>query len=128
MNNSKKLYSQIILGPVVATVFGLVTILLLGLVSWSLARGVPGIAIGTVVSVLVAVLLRSKSELPISIIASGFGAMVACFCAISTAELLPPGSIEWMWKGGLYGAMFGIPVAAVLSPLALFGKRRVSTK
>jgi len=127
MNNSKKLYSQIILGPVVATSFGLVAVMLLGLVSWSLARGVPGIAIGTVVSVLVAVLLRWKADLPISIVASGFGAMVACYFAIATAELLPPGSIEWMWKGGLYGAMFGIPVAAVLSPLGLLGNRRVSS-
>jgi hypothetical protein len=128
MNNSKTRYSQIILGPVVATTLGLVAVLLLGLVSWSLARGVPGIAIGEVVSVLVAVLLRWKADWPISILASGFGAMIACYFAIASSELFPPGSFEWMWKGGLYGAMFGIPVAVVLSPLCLLGIRRVSAK
>lgn len=125
MNNSKKLYSQIVLGPVVATLIGLVTVLMLGLVSWSLAKGVTGIACGTFVSVLVAVLLRWKADWPTSIVASGVGAMVACFFAISTAEVFPPGSIQWMWKGGLYGAAFGVPIAAVLSPLALFGIRQV---
>jgi hypothetical protein len=128
MNNSKTRYSQIILGPVVATTLGLVTVLLLGLVSWSLARGVPGIAIGAVVSVLVAVLLRWKADWPISILASGFGAMIACYLAIASSELFLPGSFEWTWKGGLYGAMFGIPVAVVLSPLGLLGIRRVSAK
>lgn len=121
MHNSKKRYSQIVLGPVIATILGLVAVLLVGLASWPLARGVTGIAIGTGFSVLVAVLFRWKANWPTSISASGFGAMVACYFAIATAELLPPRSIEWMWKGGLYGAMFGIPVAAVLSPLALLG-------
>jgi hypothetical protein len=125
MNNSKKLYSQIVLGPVVATLFGLATVLVVGLASWSIARGVTGIAIGTLVSVLVAVLLRWKADWPTSIVASGVGAMVACFFAISTAEVLPPGSIQWMWKGGLYGAAFGVPIATFLSPLALLGIRRV---
>lgn len=128
MKNSNQRYLQIILGPVFATAFGLVAVLLLGLVSWSLARGVTGIFIGTVVSAMAAALLRWQARWPISIIASGLGAVVACYFAIATAELLPPGSFEWMWKGGLYGAMFGIPVAAVLSPLGLLGVRRVSTK
>lgn len=131
MNSSKKLYSQIILvslGPVVATAFGLLAVLLLGLASWSLGGGVTGIAIGTAVSVLIAVLLRWKADWPISIMASGFGAMVACYFTIATAELLAPGSIDWMWKGGLYGAMFGIPVAAILSPLGLLRTRRDSAE
>jgi len=125
MNSSTNPYWKIPLGPVVATLFGLIAVLLVGLVSWSLAKGMSGIAIGTVVSVLVAVLLRWTAKWPTSIIASGIGGMVACYFAIATAELLPPGSIEWMWKGGLYGAMFGIPIAAILSPLALFWIWRV---
>lgn len=126
MDNSKKRYSQIALGPVVATILGWVAVLLVGLASWPLAGGVTGIAIGTGFSMLVAVLFRWKADWPTSIIASGFGAMVACYFAIATAESLPPGSIEWILKGGLYGAMFGIPIAVVLSPLALLGIRRVS--
>ena len=121
MNNSKKHFSQIVLGPILATLVGLIAVLVVGVASWSLARGVTGIAIGTVVSVLVAMLLRWKADWPTSIIASGFGAMIACYFTIASAEMLPAGSIEWMWKGGLYGAMFGIPIAIVLSPLALLG-------
>jgi len=124
MSNSKKLYSQIVLGPVVATIISLFAVLLVGLASWPLARGGTGIAIGAGFAVLIAVLLRWKSNWPTSIIASGFGAMVACFFAIASAEMVPPGSFEWMWKGGLYGAMFGIPIAIVFSPLALLGMQQ----
>jgi|TARA_B110000495_G_C23004497_1_gene593236 hypothetical protein len=124
MSNSKKLYLQIVLGPVVATGFSLLAVLLVGLASWPLAKGVTGIAIGAGFSVLIAVLLHWKANWPTSIIASGFGATVACFFAIASAELFPPGSFEWMWKGGLYGAMFGIPIAIVFSPLALLGMQQ----
>ena len=121
MNNSKKLNSLIVIGPVIATIVGLFSMLLVGIASWPLARGTTGIVIGIGVSVLVAVLMRWKAKWPTSILASGFGAMVACFFAIASAEMLPPGSIQWMWKGGLYGAMFGIPISIVLSPLTLLG-------
>ena len=104
-----------------ATVIGLLAMLLVGLLSWPLARGVNGIAIGLIASTVFALLLRKKADWPISILVSGIGAMVACYFAISTAEILPPGSVQWMLKGGLYGAAFGVPVAAILSPLALIG-------
>ncbi|MCM2370306.1 hypothetical protein [Aporhodopirellula aestuarii] len=124
MTQSTNPYWQVPLGPVLATICGLSTTLLLGLVSWSLVKGVPGIAIGMFVGVLVASWLRWKSDWPVSIFASGLGAAVACYGAIATAELLPPGSIDWMWKGGLYGAAFGITIAAILSPLGLLGFQR----
>ncbi len=82
-----------------------------------------GIAIGLIASTMFALLLRKKLGQPISIVASGIGAIVACFFAISTAEILPPGSLQWFFQGGLYGAAFGVPVAAILSPLALIGIR-----
>ncbi|WP_186776533.1 hypothetical protein [Rubripirellula reticaptiva] len=114
----------ILFGPMLATTIGLAVVLLTGLASWPLARGLPGIAIGLNVSVLFACLMRWKAGWPISLIASGIGAVVACFFAISTAEVLPPGSIRWMWQGGLYGAAFGIPAAVLLSPLALLEQRQ----
>ncbi|EMI53671.1 hypothetical protein [Rhodopirellula sallentina] len=88
-----------------------------------MATGVSGIAIGLITSTVFALLLRTKACWPISIVASRIGAMVACFFAISTAEILPPGSVQWMFKGGLYGAAFGVPVAGILSPLALIAIR-----
>ena len=126
MNRSIKQYLQVFLGPVLAAIFGLIAMLLVGLAFWPLARGLSGIAIGSTVSVLVAMLLRLKADWPTSMIASGLGAMIACYFAIATAELLPPGSLQWIWKGGLYGAAFGIPVATILSPLGLRGTRRSS--
>jgi len=117
---------QIASGTMLATTIGLLAMLLVGLMSWPLARGVSGIAIGLIASTVVALLLRTKAGWPISIVASGIGAMVACFFAISTAEILPPGSLQWFFQGGLYGAAFGVPVAAILSPLALIERRRVN--
>ncbi len=117
---------QIASGTMLATTIGLSTMLLVGLLSWPLARGVSGIAIGLSASIVFALLLHKKAIWPVSIVASGIGAIVACFFAISTAEILPPGSTQWVFKGGLYGAAFGVPVAAILSPLALIGTGRAS--
>lgn len=61
----------------------------------------------------VAIMLRS-ARITVSILAAGFGSGVASFLAIATAERLPPGSTEWMLKGGLYGAAVGLPLAFVL--------------
>jgi hypothetical protein len=103
MNTSHKSQLQFLLGPVVTTLIGLLAVVLVGLVSWSMVRGITGIA-------------------------GGLGAMIACYFAIASAELFPPGSIESGWKGGLYGAAFGVPVAAVLSPLALNWTRKASSR
>lgn len=119
MKSTMKTIFQIVSGAMLATVIGLLVMLLVGLLSWPLARGVNGIAIGLIASTVFALLLRKKADWPNSILVSGIGAMVACYFAISTAEILPPGSVQWMLKGGLYGAAFGVPVAAILSPLAL---------
>ncbi|EMB16518.1 hypothetical protein [Rhodopirellula europaea] len=118
---------QVTLGTMLATVVGLLTMLSVGLLSWPLARGLSGIAIGLIASTVFALLLRKKLVQPISIAASGIGALVACFSAIATAEILPPGSLQWMFQGGLYGAAFGVPVAAILSPLAFIRSRDIKT-
>ena len=112
------------LGPAVATLVGLVSVLMAGQVSWPLARGISGIAIGMLVALFIAIAIRTSLRWPTSVLASIVGAMVASFCAIASAEVYPPGSIEWMWKGGLYGAAFGIPVALLLSPIALIRPTR----
>lgn len=126
MNNTMNLNWWLVLGPIAATLFGLAAVLVLGCASWPLVRGVPGIAIGLLVATLFASLARVRFHWPISIVASGVGATVACYFAIATAELIPPGSIQWMWQGGLYGAMFGVPTAAIFSPLILLGRPRAN--
>ena len=127
MKSTMKTMIQITSGTMLATVVGLLTMLLVGLMSWPLARGVSGIAIGLIASTMFALLLRKRLGQPISIVACGIGAIVACFSAVATAEILPPGSLQWMFQGGLYGAAFGVPVAAILSPLALIRSRNIKT-
>jgi hypothetical protein len=55
-----------------------------------------------------------------SVIASSIGAIVACYFAGASAEVLPPETNRWMLQGGVYGAAFGLPVALILGPLGLF--------
>ncbi len=83
------------------------------------------IGIGLFTAVCFAILARFRFHWSASIVASGIGAMVACYFAGATAEILPPGSAEWIVKGGLYGAGFGLPVTILLAPLGLIENRRV---
>ncbi|WP_345327863.1 hypothetical protein [Novipirellula rosea] len=117
---------KIELATVAATTTGLLVVLAVGYLSWPMAKGVQGIAIGTAVSALAAVGMRSRLESPPSMIASAIGSMVACFFAIASAEMLPPGSAQWMLKGGIYGACFGIPVALILGPIGLIDKPSIN--
>ena len=75
-----------------------------------------------------AFLLRLRYNLVTSIVASTFGAAVACFLAIATAEQLPPGSTEWMLKGGLYGASTGLPLAFIPGPFGLIETNTVQAQ
>lgn len=40
-------------------------------------------------------------------------------------RILLPESIQWMFNGWLYGPAYGIPIAAVVSPLALIENRGI---
>ncbi len=114
------------LATVAATAIGLLVVLAVGYLSWPMVKGAPGIAIGTAVAALVAIGMRSRLESPPSIVASAIGSTVACFFAIASAEMLPPGSVQWMLKGGIYGACFGIPVALILGPIGLIVKPSIN--
>ena len=107
-----------------SALFGLTCAMIVGGLWWPPGAGLTLIGIGLVTAVCFASLARFRFNWPTSIIASGFGAMVACFFGGATAEVLPPGSLEWMLKGGLYGACFGLPVAILLAPLGLIENRR----
>ena len=102
-----------------AAAVGLLTVLIIGRISWTFGSGIVGIIIGATTAVLTASFLRVRLQLTVSMFASGFAAFIACFLAIATAEQLPPGSAEWMWKGGIYGACVGLPLAFILGTLGL---------
>lgn len=102
-----------------STFAGLLTVLIIGRISWTFGSGIMGIIIGATTAVLTASFLRVRFQLTVSMFASGFAASVACFLAIASAEQLPPGSTEWMWKGGIYGACVGLPLSFILGTLGL---------
>ena len=109
-----------------STLAGLMFALLVGVLWWPPGAGLTLIGIGLLTAGISARLIAVRCHWPASVIASGIGAMVACFFAGATAEVLPPGSFEWMLKGGLYGACFGLPVAILLGPLGLVENRRAN--
>ncbi len=114
-----KRLSQSCLCSVSAALIGLISALLVGVLWWPPGAGITLIGIGLVTAGSVARLMAVRWRWPAWVIASSLGAIVACFFAASTAEVLPPGSIDWMYQGGLYGASFGVPDAFLLSPIGL---------
>ncbi len=111
---------------ILAALAGLVAAQLVGGMWWPSGGGVTLMGIGLITAGCLARWLAVHRRLPVSVFASGFGAMMACFFAAATAEQLPPGSFEWMLKGGLFGACVGLPITLVLSPLGLLEKSSVT--
>ena len=102
-----------------SSLLGLLFAIVGGVVAWTIFRGIPGILFAMVVGGLSAFAIRRFASLPASPIAGATGAMVAAYLAIASGEVLIPGSFDWAVKGGLYGAMIGVPLGAALGPLAL---------
>jgi peptidoglycan/LPS O-acetylase OafA/YrhL len=92
--------------------------------AWTVFRGVPGVLLATVAGGLVAFLIRRATHWPASSTAAAIGAFIAAYFAISCAEISKPGSLQWAIKGGLYGAVWGVPFAVFLGPLGLLRRDR----
>ena len=118
LSKMKRLF-QVCCLSMLAALIGLVAAQSVGAVWWPPGAGLTLIGIGLVSAGCSARLLAVRWHLPVSVLASGAGSMVACFFAGATAEMLPAGSFEWMWKGGLYGACFGLPVAFIFGPIGI---------
>ena len=106
---------QVILLTVLSAVLGLLTMLTVGTLSWSLVKGVPGIATGVFGLIASALLLQRQFGSGVSITAAGIAAMIASYAALACAEIVPAGTIDWAISGALYGAIIGIPLAIVLT-------------
>ena len=115
---------QSCVSAILATSFGLVCAQLLGFFWWPPGAVLTLIAIGLLAAGWLARLMAVRWGRPSSVIASAVGSMVACYFAVAAAEVLGAGSFRWAFEGGLYGACFGLPVAALLSPLGLIENLR----
>ncbi len=102
---------------------GLLAELTAGVFAWTVFRGLPGVIFALVIGGCCAFVIRRSTSFPASPIAGAVGAMAGAFLAIASGEVLPPGSVDWAFKGGLYGAMVGVPIGATLGPLALLKSR-----
>lgn len=106
-----------------ASLLGMVVMLLVGVVSWEMARGINGLLLAALSGTGAALLMRWRFGWPVSVIAGFVGASLAAFAAISTGEVWEPGSLEWAVKGGLYGGALAVVIGAFLGLLA-FGRTR----
>jgi hypothetical protein len=101
------------IAAVTAAIAGLASVVIVGMISWGAVVGLRGVIIAAVVGVVVGGVLLGFGDWTVRCLAGGLGAAVAGFFAVTTAEQTPPGSVEWAVQGGLYGAGFGVLVAAI---------------
>ena len=101
------------LGAVIAAGGGLATVVIVGMLAWSAVAGPNGAIIAALVGAIVGGRLRGFGVWPVLSLAGGVGGAVGGFFAVAAAEQTPPGSVAWAVQGGLIGAAFAVPVAAV---------------
>ena len=107
---------------------GLLVEVIGGVIAWTVFRGMEGILFAAIIGGCTALIIRRSSGWPASSVAGAIGALIAAFATISCMEVYEPGSLEWAVKGGLYGAVWGVPFAAILGPLALLSCDREGSK
>ena len=111
-----------VLGACLATVIALATLVVIGLISWPVARGVPGIALTAAVGATAGALLRGLGSRPARVGGGLVGGLVAAFFAIAWAEQDVPGSLLWAVHGSALGALCSLPVAAIVATLTETGR------
>ena len=113
---------------VLSAMMGLLVEIFGGVIAWTVFRGMEGILFAAIIGGFTALIIRRSFNLPATSVAGAFGALIAAFATISCMEVYKPGSLEWAVKGGLYGAAWGVPFAAILGPLALLSRDREAKK
>jgi hypothetical protein len=106
------------IGGVIAAIAGLAAVVIVGMLAWEAVVGPVGAIIAAVIGALLGGILRGFGDWPVRSLAGAVGGAVGGFCAIAAAEQSPPGSAEWAVHGGLLGAVFAVPVAAVVAVAA----------
>jgi hypothetical protein len=105
------------IGAMLATAFALGYIVLAGMLFWSAIRGFLGVAICGALGAAMGACLRRPGSRLARVVGGGVGGTVAGLFAIAAAEMFPPATIKWACAGGASGALFGLPVAAIVGGL-----------
>jgi hypothetical protein len=98
------------LGAVTASAVALAALVVLGIISWDSIAGFQGIYICGAVGAAAGVALGRLGPRAARIIGGGTYGLVAGYFALASAEMLPPGTLQWALGGGGYAAMFALPV------------------
>jgi hypothetical protein len=101
------------IGAVIAALAGLAAVVFVGMLAWGALRGFSGVIIAAVVGALLGGVLRGFGDWPARALGGSVGGAVGGFFAVAATEQSPPGSAEWAVQGGLLGAVFSVPIAAV---------------
>ncbi len=105
------------LGTMIATVIGLAAYVVIGLLSWAAVRGLHGIGLCGALGAATGAALSGPGSRPARVLGGGTGGVVAGYLTLASGEVLPPGTMRWALGGGAYGALFGLPVAALVGGL-----------
>jgi hypothetical protein len=107
-----------------ATLFALVALVVIGMISWSVVRGIPGIGLCAAVGAAAGALLRGPGSRAARVKGGLVGGLVAGYFAVASAERYPPGTIEWALNGSALAASFALPIAAIAGGVTELSPRR----
>jgi hypothetical protein len=101
----------------IATLVALVVFVVIGAISWNVVMGYQGVGICDVLGAVVGATLRGRGSRMARVLGGGLGGAVAGYFAVAAGEVLPPGTAQWALAGAAYGALFGLPLAALVGGL-----------
>src|SRR3954469_9019354 len=114
-------------GAILATSGALVVFVVIGLISWTAIAGYHAVAISGALGAAAGALLRGPGSRSARVLGGGMGGGLAGLAALSMGEMFPPATMQLALGGTGYGALLGLPVAALVGGfvglLAALGRR-----
>jgi hypothetical protein len=105
------------LGTMIATAIGLAAYVVIGVLSWAAVRGLHGIGLCGALGAAAGAARSGPGSRLARVLGGGIGGAFAGYFTVASGEVFPPGSKQWALSGGGYGALFGLPVAALVGGL-----------
>jgi hypothetical protein len=112
------------IGAVIATAVALAALVVIGVISWDAVARFQGVCICGALGVAAGAVLGRPESRAARVIGGGIGGVVAGYFALASGEMLPPGTMEWALGGGLYAALFALPMAALVGASSDCSARR----